>query len=120
MAKNDILVFLPTYNEAGHVEEMRRRIQAIGAPVDIMFLDDNSTDGTGEMIDMFAAEDETVLAVHRPGKEGIGGAHLEGHCAVVAPSGQAKVDACALTLQQHGTCYYENDLMQHGTCFSEH
>ena len=78
MAKNDILVFLPTYNEAGHVEEMRRRIQAIGAPVDIMFLDDNSTDGTGEVIDMFAAEDKTVLAVHRPGKEGIGGAHLEG------------------------------------------
>ena len=78
MAKNDILVFLPTYNEAGHVEEMRRRIQATGLPLDIMFLDDNSTDGTGEVIDMFAAEDETVLAVHRPGKEGIGGAHLEG------------------------------------------
>ncbi len=78
MAKNKILVFLPTYNEAGHVEELRGRIKATGAPVDIMFLDDNSTDGTGEIIDRFAAEDESMLAVHRPGKEGIGGAHLEG------------------------------------------
>ena len=78
MAKNDILVFLPTYNEAGHVTEMRDRIKATGVAADIMFLDDNSTDGTGEIIDRFAAEDETMFAVHRPGKEGIGGAHLDG------------------------------------------
>lgn len=85
MAKNEILIFLPTYNEAGHVTEMRDRIKATGVPADIMFLDDNSTDGTGEIIDRFAAEDEAMLAVHRPGKEGIGGAHLEGiRCAYEA------------------------------------
>jgi dolichol-phosphate mannosyltransferase len=76
--QNDILVFLPTYNEAGHVDEMRRRIKATGLPVDIMFLDDNSTDGTGDIIDGFAAADPAMFAVHRPGKEGIGGAHLDG------------------------------------------
>ncbi|MEE2932967.1 MAG: glycosyltransferase [Pseudomonadota bacterium] len=75
---NRILIFLPTYNEAGHVKEMRDRIKATRVPADIMFLDDNSTDGTGDIIDCFAEEDVTISAVHRPAKSGIGGAHLEG------------------------------------------
>ena len=75
---NRILIFLPTYNEAGHVKEMRDRIKAIRVPADIMFLDDNSTDGTGDIINCFAEEDVTISAVHRPAKSGIGGAHLEG------------------------------------------
>ena len=75
---SDILVFMPTYNEAGHVEMILERIQATGIAMDVMFLDDNSTDGTGEIIDRLAAEHEAVFAIHRAGKLGIGSAHLVG------------------------------------------
>ena len=78
MRRNDILIFIPTYNEAGHVEPLYRRIQATGLAADVLFLDDNSSDGTGEILDGFAAESDTVSVIHRPGKLGIGSAHRMG------------------------------------------
>jgi dolichol-phosphate mannosyltransferase len=78
MAKNEVLIFLPTYNEAGHVPVILERIQATGVKADVVFLDDNSTDGTRDIIDGFAAEFENVFAIHRTGKLGIGSAHLDG------------------------------------------
>jgi len=42
------------------------------------FLDDNSPDGTGQLIDKIARRDETVFAIHREKKYGIGSAHQEG------------------------------------------
>ena len=51
---NEILIFLPTYNEAGHIEQTLKRIRATGIAADVMFLDDNSADGTGEIIDRLA------------------------------------------------------------------
>jgi dolichol-phosphate mannosyltransferase len=78
MPKNEILIFLPTYNEAGHVPIILERIQATGVKADVVFLDDNSTDGTRDIIDGFAAKFDNVFAIHRTGKLGIGSAHLDG------------------------------------------
>tara|TARA_Y100001936_G_C15986801_1_gene620007 strand:- start:145 stop:894 length:750 start_codon:yes stop_codon:yes gene_type:complete len=78
MPKNEMLIFMPTYNEAGHVPIIVERIQATGLAADIIFLDDNSTDGTGEVIDEYAEKFENIFAIHRAGKLGIGSAHLDG------------------------------------------
>lgn len=75
---NDVLVFIPTYNERENVQPLYRRIRNTGAKVDILFLDDNSPDGTGIVMDAIAKEDMGVKVIHRKGKLGIGSAHREG------------------------------------------
>lgn len=73
-----LLIFIPTYNEAENVEALFTRIRVLNLPAHILFLDDNSPDGTGDIVDRLASENENVHAVHRKGKQGIGGAHKEG------------------------------------------
>lgn len=72
------LVFIPTYNEKENVPPLFARIMALGLPLDILFLDDNSPDGTGKIMDELAAEYSNVAVIHRSGKLGIGSAHKEG------------------------------------------
>ncbi len=69
-------VCLPTYNERENVERMVRALVAEG--VGVLVVDDNSPDGTGEIADRLAAELEAVDVLHRPRKEGLGPAYLDG------------------------------------------
>jgi dolichol-phosphate mannosyltransferase len=55
-----------------------RRIRAAVPAADVLVLDDNSPDGTGELADRLAAQDPQVHVLHRPGKEGLGPAYLAG------------------------------------------
>jgi dolichol-phosphate mannosyltransferase len=77
-ANRELLIFVATYNEAENVEALFQRIRALHLNADILFLDDNSPDGTGDIIDRIAAKNPNVYAIHRTGKEGIGSAHLAG------------------------------------------
>jgi dolichol-phosphate mannosyltransferase len=74
---HDAVVLLPTYNEC---ENLPRIVPAIleAAPVDVWILDDNSPDGTGGLADELAAKNPRVHVAHRPGKEGLGKAYLDG------------------------------------------
>ena len=72
------LVFVPTYNERENVRLTYDLIKALGMDLDLLFLDDNSPDGTGLILDDIAASDQRVRVIHRSGKQGIGSAHLEG------------------------------------------
>ncbi len=72
------LIFVPTYNEAENVEALYRQIQTLGLEADYLFLDDNSPDGTGQIIERLAAENPRVHTFHRRGKLGIGSAHRDG------------------------------------------
>ncbi len=78
MASPRILIFIPTYNESGNVERMARELAALDLPADILFLDDNSPDGTGAILDRVAATISSMDVIHRQGKEGIGSAHQVG------------------------------------------
>jgi dolichol-phosphate mannosyltransferase len=69
-------VCLPTYNERENVERMVRALVAEG--VGVLVIDDNSPDGTGEIADGLAAELDPVGVLHRPRKEGLGPAYLDG------------------------------------------
>lgn len=76
--KTKPLIFIPTYNEAENVEVLFNQIKALGLDADILFLDDNSPDGTGEIIDRLVAHNKGVSVLHRSGKLGIGSAHMRG------------------------------------------
>ncbi len=73
-----ILVFIPTYNEFKNVSIMYDRIRKLVLDTDLLFLDDNSPDGTGAVLDAIAAKDGSVRIIHRSKKLGIGSAHQEG------------------------------------------
>jgi len=75
---NTTVIFAPTYNEGENVERLCREILALGLDADVAFMDDDSPDGTGRIIDTLAREHPNVLALHRPGKLGIGSAHRDG------------------------------------------
>lgn len=78
MRTSKLLIFVPTYNEAENVERLCRELLELNLEADIVFCDDGSPDGTGEIVDRLAAEFPNVRAMHRSGKLGIGSAHREG------------------------------------------
>jgi len=57
---------------------MYGELAGLGLDADILFLDDNSPDGTGRLLDDLAAKDSRLHVIHRPGKLGIGTAHQDG------------------------------------------
>lgn len=73
-----VLVIIPTYNEAQNVESIAKRLRTSVPHVEILFADDNSPDGTGEVLDRMAADDDHIHVLHRRGKEGLGAAYLAG------------------------------------------
>lgn len=75
-AEPSVLVCIPTYNEAGNIESVVRRLRAAEPEVDILIADDNSPDGTGEIADRLAEDDDHVHVMHRTSKEGLGAAYL--------------------------------------------
>jgi dolichol-phosphate mannosyltransferase len=70
------LVCLPTYDERENLPPMVEAILAAVPQVDILVVDDNSPDGTGQVADGIAAREARVHVLHRRGKEGLGKAYL--------------------------------------------
>lgn len=75
--QSNTLIFIPTYNESGNIENLYYEIKKLPTKTDILFLDDNSPDGTGKIIDSIVAKDDSTFAMHRAGKMGLGTAHIE-------------------------------------------
>ncbi|WP_030608588.1 polyprenol monophosphomannose synthase [Streptomyces sclerotialus] len=74
----DILVIIPTYNEAENIKPVVDRVRAGVPDAHVLVADDNSPDGTGKLADELAAGDDHVHVLHRQGKEGLGAAYLAG------------------------------------------
>lgn len=72
------MLFIPTYNERDNVERMHSELRALGLTLDVLFVDDSSPDGTGAILDALAARDLHLRVIHRPSRQGVGSAHLEG------------------------------------------
>jgi len=73
-----ILVIIPTFNELESITSIIPRVRASVPQAEILVVDDNSPDGTGELADVLAMEDPAVHVMHRLGKEGLGAAYLAG------------------------------------------
>jgi dolichol-phosphate mannosyltransferase len=72
------LVIIPTYNERENVAAIAPRVLAESADLEILFVDDNSPDGTGALLDEMAAAQPRLHVLHRAGKLGLGTAYVEG------------------------------------------
>ncbi len=84
------VVCLPTYNERENLERMLHALADKG--VEVLVIDDNSPDGTGELADRLAAELDFVSVLHRERKDGLGPAYLAGF-------GRALADGAELVLE---------------------
>jgi dolichol-phosphate mannosyltransferase len=73
------LVCIPTYDERENVEAMVKALLTEAPALNILFIDDNSPDGTGKILDGLAAADPAhVFVMHRERKEGLGRAYVAG------------------------------------------
>lgn len=72
------LVIVPTYNESENVTRIVPLILAQDPLLDVLVVDDNSPDGTGQLADGLAAANPRVHVLHRAGKQGLGRAYLAG------------------------------------------
>ena len=75
---SETLVIIPTYNERENLPQILQRLLALPVVLDVLVVDDNSPDGTGEIADGFAAKDGRVKVLHRRQKEGLGRAYCAG------------------------------------------
>ncbi len=73
-----VLIITPTYNERDNLRVFLDQVFAVAPSVDVLVIDDNSPDGTGQLADEIAAADRRVRVLHRPGKMGLGSAYLTG------------------------------------------
>jgi dolichol-phosphate mannosyltransferase len=73
-----VLVIIPTYNEKDNVAPIAAAVHAVVPDVHILFVDDNSPDGTGGVIDGLCARDKRIHVLHRTGKQGLGTAYVAG------------------------------------------
>ncbi|WP_349898165.1 polyprenol monophosphomannose synthase [Parafrigoribacterium soli] len=74
----DVLVIVPTYNEAESLPSLLGRLRQAVPDADVLIVDDASPDGTGALADELAAGDASVSVLHRRGKEGLGVAYRAG------------------------------------------
>ena len=72
------LVIIPTYNERESLPVQLAGVRKHAPSVDVLVVDDNSPDGTGEWADAQAAADGHVHVLHRAGKAGLGAAYRAG------------------------------------------
>lgn len=75
---NNTLVVIPTYNENDNIGSLLSEIAFICPNADILVIDDNSPDGTGETIERLAKKDSRITCLHRSSKSGIGPAYIAG------------------------------------------
>ena len=83
----ELTVVVPTFNERDNVGVLVERLRTVldGVAWQVIFVDDNSADGTAAAVKAIAACDARVQCLHRVGRRGLAGAALEGMMASAAP-----------------------------------
>src|SRR4029079_7907946 len=71
------LIVTPTYNEKDNLTRFVDAVRSAMPDADLMVVDDNSPDGTGDIADGIAAKDKQVRVMHRAGKLGLGTAYTQ-------------------------------------------
>jgi dolichol-phosphate mannosyltransferase len=83
----ELTIVVPTFNEAPNVEELVRRLGDVlgGVAWEVVFVDDDSPDGTAELVRRLARENRRVRVLHRIGRRGLSSACVEGMLSSAAP-----------------------------------
>jgi dolichol-phosphate mannosyltransferase len=77
-------VIVPTYNERENIEAISAAILESLPGATLLIVDDSSPDGTGDLAEALATRDPRVRVHHRPGKQGLGRAYLDGFAVALA------------------------------------
>jgi dolichol-phosphate mannosyltransferase len=72
------LIVIPTYNERDNIAGLIDDVLRSAPTTDLLIIDDNSPDGTGQLVDEIHDRMPQVRALHRPGKQGLGTAYVRG------------------------------------------
>ena len=72
------LVIIPTYNEAVNLSNLVPQVLAQDGRLEVLVVDDNSPDGTGQLAEALAVENPRMHVLHRTAKQGLGTAYLAG------------------------------------------
>ncbi|MCK4445525.1 MAG: polyprenol monophosphomannose synthase [Candidatus Marinimicrobia bacterium] len=72
------LVIIPTYNERENVATVIKKLNSLNTGVDILVVDDNSPDGTAEIVKGLQKECKNLSLLKRSGKLGLGTAYIKG------------------------------------------
>lgn len=107
-----VLIVIPTYDERLNIARIVEEITSLVPEVNILIVDDASPDGTGDVADALAADDDRVHVLHRDGKEGLGKAYIAGFrwaleqdfefiCEMDADGSHRPIDLCALLEWRH-------------------
>lgn len=72
------LVIVPTYNERDNLPPLVAKLLSLPVKIDLLVVDDNSPDGTGQIADELAAKHPQVKVLHRAEKNGLGRAYCAG------------------------------------------
>lgn len=74
----NVLAIIPTYNELDNIDTVIERVLASDPRVDILVVDDNSPDGTGDRVEELGKKEPRIKLMRRPGKMGLGTAYVAG------------------------------------------
>jgi dolichol-phosphate mannosyltransferase len=72
------IIIIPTYNELNNIQKLIPLLRSEYPDVDILVVDDNSPDGTGDAVKKFAEKDSAIKLIEREGKLGLGTAYVRG------------------------------------------
>ncbi|MEJ5287564.1 MAG: Dolichol-phosphate mannosyltransferase [Candidatus Kapaibacterium sp.] len=72
------IIVIPTYNESENIEKLIKKIFSIAPEINILIVDDNSPDGTANIVEQLMKSDSRLHLIKRTGKLGLGTAYIEG------------------------------------------
>ena len=72
------LIIIPTYNEQENIREITRAVLELPYDFEVLVVDDNSPDGTGDIADELSVQDPRIHVLHREKKQGLGPAYIAG------------------------------------------
>ena len=87
----NVVVVLPTYNEAGNIESFLRSLRSAAPTVSVLVVDDLSPDGTADRAEAVAGEIGGISVMRRAGERGLGNAYRAGFARVLADGVEAVV-----------------------------
>jgi dolichol-phosphate mannosyltransferase len=78
LSNEKVIVVVPTFNERENIEPLIKQILKQPLDIELIVVDDNSPDGTGEILDKLAAADQHIHVLHRTNERGRASAGIAG------------------------------------------
>jgi dolichol-phosphate mannosyltransferase len=75
-----VLIIVPTYNEVDNIEKLLPRILKQDPRIDVLVVDDNSPDGTADVVEKMIRKESRIQLMKRESKMGLGTAYVAGFC----------------------------------------